>query len=581
MALTPPAACSHRPAELGNATTGDATDRLKEALVILRRCSAVGLLPGYRRRVMRTSILLVVRSLAVSAILGGCTVTGVTDVPVTGWVIEGPSLTTPEDTPVSGQIKASAGAPEGFVIDAAPVHGTVSFDNAAQGLFTYTPAPNFNGDDSFTAVAKVGPELSAPATVTVKVTPVNDAPTIASVSIPAGTYSRADTIRSVTDANDPDGDTLTFTYQWLTNGSPIVAETAATLSAYKAKMGDVVAVDVIATDGVLSSPVMRSNPVTITNGAPILAKPVLTAPYTNETITVSPSATDPEGDALTFSFRWYVNGLIVASATGASLDGASFGSFERDDDIYVEVQASDGALTTDWIASAPVMVRNSVPRVDAATLSGASPYRTNDALRALPGVWSDDDPGDSASYTYQWFKNSAPLAGASADGLDGASAFDKGDVLFCRVTPVNPGAAENDAGAFVDTPSVTIANSAPFTSGQSKSGAEDEGISDNLPASDADNDALTFTIVSQPAAGTITSLNATTGAYTYTPSLNISGSDSFTFNVSDGTGVEHEHGDPNRHGGERRADADGRCNAFVHGERRGGSGGYGRDHNRP
>ena len=54
-----------------------------------------------------------------------------------------------------------------------------------------------------------------------------------------------------------------------------------------------------------------------------------------------------------------------------------------------------------------------------------------------------------------------------------------------------------------------------------------------LRASDADGDPLTYAIVTQPANGTVT-LNAATGAFSYTTTDTINESDSFTFSAHDG-----------------------------------------------
>lgn len=54
--------------------------------------------------------------------------------------------------------------------------GTLTF-NEADGTFTYVPTLNLNGPDSFTYRAFDGDKYSAPVTVTINVTPVNDAPT--------------------------------------------------------------------------------------------------------------------------------------------------------------------------------------------------------------------------------------------------------------------------------------------------------------------------------------------------------------------------------------------------------------------
>ena len=62
------------------------------------------------------------------------------------------------------------------VVDALPAHGTVSLN--ADGSFTYTPAANYNGPDSFTYHATDGAADSNIATVAVTVTAVDDAPLV-------------------------------------------------------------------------------------------------------------------------------------------------------------------------------------------------------------------------------------------------------------------------------------------------------------------------------------------------------------------------------------------------------------------
>ena len=60
---------------------------------------------------------------------------------------------------------------------------------------------------------------------------------------------------------------------------------------------------------------------------------------------------------------------------------------------------------------------------------------------------------------------------------------------------------------------------------------EDQGAAVALTGSDPDGDPLTFQVVNAPANGT---LSGTAPNLTYTPSVNYSGSDSFTFRVNDG-----------------------------------------------
>ena len=63
---------------------------------------------------------------------------------------------------------------------------------------------------------------------------------------------------------------------------------------------------------------------------------------------------------------------------------------------------------------------------------------------------------------------------------------------------------------------------------------EDMPGTDTLSASDADGDTLTYSIVGNPGAGTVSITDTATGAYTYTPNANANGTDSFTFLANDG-----------------------------------------------
>lgn len=64
---------------------------------------------------------------------------------------------------------------------------------------------------------------------------------------------------------------------------------------------------------------------------------------------------------------------------------------------------------------------------------------------------------------------------------------------------------------------------------------QDVAVSDSLATllNSMPQPPLTFVIVTQPTQGTLTSFNATTGTYTYTPNVGFSGADSFQFQVTD------------------------------------------------
>ncbi|NOR70940.1 MAG: PKD domain-containing protein [Methylomarinum sp.] len=82
----------------------------------------------------------------------------------------------------------------------------------------------------------------------------------------------------------------------------------------------------------------------------------------------------------------------------------------------------------------------------------------------------------------------------------------------------------------------TAANNPPLTANSSISTQEDQDVIIDLASqsSDADGDALSFTIQSPTVNGTITNLN--NGSVSYVPNNNFNGTDSFNYTVNDGFG---------------------------------------------
>ncbi|MGH8128701.1 MAG: FG-GAP-like repeat-containing protein [Gammaproteobacteria bacterium] len=87
-------------------------------------------------------------------------------------VATGTSLTVNENASGTGTVTATDAEqdPLTFAVATQPAHGTVSLD-ATSGSFTYTPTKDYSGSDSFTVTATNGLESSAPATVSITVTP--------------------------------------------------------------------------------------------------------------------------------------------------------------------------------------------------------------------------------------------------------------------------------------------------------------------------------------------------------------------------------------------------------------------------
>ncbi len=79
-------------------------------------------------------------------------------------------------------------------------------------------------------------------------------------------------------------------------------------------------------------------------------------------------------------------------------------------------------------------------------------------------------------------------------------------------------------------------NSPPVAMSVNVTTQTDVAITDKLSATDADDDTLTFTVDQEPMLGTLSV--DTSGNFTYQPFAEVTGSDSFTYIVSDGNGGE-------------------------------------------
>ena len=123
------------------------------------------------------------------------TVTGVNDAPVAVAdayaTDEDVTLTVPAAEGVLANDSDVDGDPLSAVVVSGPSHGILTLN--ADGSFTYTPAGNFNGTDSFTYQANDGTADSPAATVTLTVRPVNDAP----VALPDAYATDEDTALTV------------------------------------------------------------------------------------------------------------------------------------------------------------------------------------------------------------------------------------------------------------------------------------------------------------------------------------------------------------------------------------------------
>lgn len=272
----------------------------------------------------------------------------------------------------------------------------------------------------------------------------NTLPTLDDVTLSSTAPLPGDTLTATAGStDDADGDTVTVEYAWTIDGT--AAGTGATLDLTGVAKDAVVVVTATPSDDEGAGSAVTAT-ATVANTPPVISAVTLSPSEVRagETITASVTATDADSDALTFSYVWSVDGSVVAGETGATLSTG----FVRDQDVTVEVVANDGDDDSPSFTSTALTISNTAPSLDAATLDLAVVLE-GDTVTCVPGTFTDAD-GDTAVYTYAW------STGATTASIDG-TAFDKGDVISCTITPGDG----TDTGTPVTSPSVTIGNTAP------------------------------------------------------------------------------------------------------------------------
>ena len=202
----------------------------------------------------------------------------------------------------------------------------------------------------------------------------NSAPTMLSVTL-AGPYTTVDDLIASALANDADGDSLTYEWQWV--GSTI---TTNTLSSVLTTKGDSWTVKCRVTDGSAYSAWMESSPVIIQNSAPVIESLSIDQDtvWFQENATWSHVASDVDGDQITILEQWSQNG----------------------DELTLTIQARDTDMSLSPTVSDTVLIVNAPPSV---SFDGEL---SQDSLSDLAPVFTTDDlNSDAVTLSYEWMRN--------------------------------------------------------------------------------------------------------------------------------------------------------------------------------
>ena len=241
------------------------------------------------------------------------TVNAVNDAPVAA---DG-SDTTDEDTTLSGTVTATdvENDPLTYTLVDDVTSGSLTFNS--DGTFTYTPAADFNGTDSFTFTANDGMVDSNTATFTITVNAINDAPVAADGS---ASTDEDTTLNGSVSATDVDGDDLTYTLvDDVSNGSLIFNSDGTFTYTPNADFNGTDSFTFTANDGTVDSEIATFTiTVNAVNDAPVAADGSASTDE-DTTLNGSVSATDVDNDPLTYA--------LVSDVTSGTLTFNSDGTF--------------------------------------------------------------------------------------------------------------------------------------------------------------------------------------------------------------------------------------------------------------
>ena len=325
---------------------------------------------------------------------------------------------------------------------------------------------------------------AAGAATEISVTIGNAVPVLSDVALGPADATITSPLVCAATASDADGDSLSTTYSWTIDGVTN-AETGATLAAGTATAGQAVICTATVDDGIDTGAPLASAALTIQNSAPeISAVDVTPADPTTETdISCAVTAADIDGDSLTTSYTWIVNG----TPTGTTGDTLSASAFFEGDTVVCEATVDDGTDSSDPVSSVTLTVGNTVPSISSVAIT-PDPAMVADDL-SCAAVTVDPDSADTVSVSYAWTINGS--AAGTGDTL-ASGAFAKGDTVICTATPDDG----TDTGAAVSSSVLTISNTPPTVKSLAlgPSGATSaDTLTCTATGQDADFDGVGFT----------------------------------------------------------------------------------------
>ena len=140
---------------------------------------------------------------------------------------------------------------------------------------------------------------------------------------------------------------------------------------------------------------------------------------------------DPEREAVSFQYQWYMDNVPLAGQTKATLPSELL---RRGQSVFVEIIPSDGANTGHPYRTKSVVVGNTSPKVRTVSLIPRT-ARSGDKLEAA--VEASDPDQDRVDLTYKWYRNETVIKEGEESFLD-TTRFVARDRITVEVTAHDP-----------------------------------------------------------------------------------------------------------------------------------------------
>lgn len=344
------------------------------------------------------------------------------------------------------QVSDAEDSPEDLTVSVtSSIDGDLALDAPPSSSGSWTAATSLSNGDHLITVRvtdRAGRTDQDTATISVNARPAAPVVQISPDPAPSGD---ALTAVLVSPAVDPEGDGVTYRYDWYKDGSLYQSSTSDTLARGITVRGDYWEVYAYPNDG-FGYGDAGVDAISIENSAPAIDAVTISPslPTTVDALVAVPTGwDDQDSDPERYRYAWYLNETLDSGETTSTFPAAKT---EKGDLVRVTVTPLDDYDVGEAVDSATVEIQNSPPTEPTVAITPTSPEPT-DNLYCSVTVASTDADRDTISYTYAWYKDGS-LTSITSNVVN-SSYLTHGESWECVVTPTDGEDDGPDASAYV------------------------------------------------------------------------------------------------------------------------------------